>query len=98
MKNEYSTENFYEAAYLVYEKNRLVDAKRNGNNTVFLFEDNEKVINEVDKLFSMQALVEPLTYGSAIRSLKSIIHAQRAHTNSNSKANNNVTNKRKENK
>jgi len=98
MKNEYSTENFYEAAYLVYEKNRLVDAKRNGNNTVFLFEDNEKVINEVDKLFSMQASVEPLTYGSAIRSLKSIIHAQRAHTNSNSKVNNNVTNKRKENK
>ena len=93
MNNEYSTENFYEAAYLVYEKNRLVQAKRNGNNTIFLFEDNEKVKNEVDKFYSMQTAIDALSYGSAIRSVKSMIHALRAHTFSRSKVNNNGTNK-----
>ena len=93
MNNEYSTENFYEAAYLVYEKNRLVHAKRNGNNTIFMFEDNEKVKNEVDLFYSMQTAIDALGYGSAIRSVKSMIHALRAHTSSRSKVNNNGTNK-----
>lgn len=95
MNNEYSTENFYEAAYLVYEKNRLINAMRNGNNTIFLFEDNEKVQDEIDKFYSMQTEVDALNYGSAIRSVKSMIHALRAHTSSRSRINNNVNHKQK---
>jgi len=95
MNNEYSTENFYEAAYLVYEKNRLVHAKRNGNNTIFLFEDNEKVKDEVDKFYSMQTAIDALSYGSAIRSVKSMIHALRAHTTSRSRINKNANHKQR---
>ena len=94
MNNEYSTENFYEAAYLVYERNRLVHAKRNGNITIFLFEDNEKIKNEVDQFYSMQTEIDALSYGSAIRSVKSI-HALRAHTTSKPRINNHVNHKQR---
>ena len=93
MNNEYSTENFYEAAYLVLENNRLVNAKLVGRNTLFSFEDNERVKKGVDKFYSMQTEVDALNYGSSIRSMKSTIHALRAHSSSTSRINNYDNNK-----
>ncbi|MCB0749636.1 MAG: hypothetical protein KDC90_19420 [Ignavibacteriae bacterium] len=95
MNDEYSTENFYEAAYLVYEKNRLVNAKLIGKNTLFTFDNSEIVKQAVDKFYSMQTAIDALNYGSAIRSVKSMIHALRANTTSKSRINNNANHKQR---
>ncbi len=65
--------------------------------TEFEFAESNELKKEVEKFYTMKALVDPLTYGSAIRSIKSMIHAlKEAHTTSNSKGtNNNVINNRR---
>ncbi len=96
MNNEYSTEDFYLAAYLIYQKHKIVDTRLSGNNTLFTFNSDESMIKEIGKFYSMQTSIDALNYGSAIRSVKSMIHAlKRVNTSSNSWTINNANNKRK---
>ena len=96
MNNLYSTEDFYLAAYLVVLGNKIDDAVREGNHTVFFFKYNNLLKKAVDKFYSMQTSIDALSYGSAIRSVKSMIHALKsAHTTSNPRIINNANNNKR---
>jgi len=93
----YLTTDFYLAAYLFVNSNPIKNTKLIGRSTTeFEFEENDKLKTEVDKFYTMKALVDPLTYGSALRSIKSMIHAlKEAHTSNSTGTINNVTNNRR---
>jgi hypothetical protein len=71
----YSTKDFYAAGYLLAEGFKLVSHSRTGKITLFEFEGTQSVKEAVDKYFTMQTRVEPVAYGNALRSLKSILHS-----------------------
>ena len=71
----YSTKDFYAAGYLLAESFKLISHSRHGRITTFKFEGDQSVKEAADKYFTMQALVEPVAYGNALRSLKSILHS-----------------------
>lgn len=72
----YATRDFYLAAYLHFLGNDIMETKLvNPNTTVFEFENSTLLKQSIDKFYSMKALVDPLSFGSALRSIKTIIHA-----------------------
>ena len=72
----YSTRDFYLIAYLHYLGNKIADARLvNPNSTEFTFELNDKLQQGVEKFYSQNALVEPMSYGSSFRSIKNLIHS-----------------------
>ena len=91
----YLTTDFYLCAYLFVIGYRMESTKLISRTTTeFEFEENDKLKTEVEKFYTMKASVDPLTYGSALRSIKSMIHAlKEAHTTSISKGTNNVNHK-----
>ena len=97
----YVTTDFYLAAFLFVNGNRIKETNLISRSTTeFEFEESDELKKEVEKFYTMKALVEPLTYGSAIRSVKSMIHAlKETHTTSNSKGtiNNAINNRRNRN-
>ena len=101
MENPYLTTDFYLTAFLFTQGYRMKDTKLIGRATTeFEFAESNELKKEVEKFYTMKASVDPLTYGSAIRSIKSMIHAlKEAHTTSNSKGiNNYVTNNNRRNR
>lgn len=99
MQTMYSTQDFYLASYLFVLGNQINETRlANRNTTEFEFTDNKKLQQAIDKFYAMKATVDPLTYGSALRSIKSMIHALKdAHTPSNSRGlNNEFNNKHRE--
>ena len=92
----YKTTDFYLAAFLFVNGNRINETNLIGRSTTeFEFAESNELKKEVEKFYTMKASVDPLTYGSALRSIKSMIHAlKEAHTTSNSKGTtNNANNK-----
>jgi hypothetical protein len=80
MQNKYTSRDFYFSAYLLANGCRLQSHTRDRGITTFIFDvDNTKELSE--KYYSMRALIEPITYGNALKTLKSIIHC----TNTNSR-------------
>ncbi|MBT8387596.1 MAG: hypothetical protein KJO12_09320 [Ignavibacteria bacterium] len=71
----YSTKDFYAAGYLLAEGFKLISHSRIGRITTFEFEGNQSAKEAADKYFTMQTLVEPVSYGNALRLLKSILHS-----------------------
>lgn len=86
MNANYENRDFYLTAYLMASGFKLTGHSRSKNITTFIFEDTESLQDEINKYLSMQALVEPMAYGSAQRALKSVIHS----TNTNTEENTNV--------
>lgn len=87
MNKIYRNRDFYLSAFLISRGCPLIGHSReNQTITLFEFEETAELTKTVEQYYSMTASVEPMAYGAAIRSLKSVIHA----ANSNSKANNNV--------
>ena len=84
MQKTYSNRDFYLSAYLIAEGYKLTSHIRNEGITTFHFTADENIEEIIDSYYSMQALVSPLAYSSAIRSLKTVIHS----SNSNSINNN----------
>lgn len=81
MNKSYSNKDFYLSAYLISKGCPLIGHSReNQTTTVFEFSDTVELRNLIERYYSMTGVVEPMSYGAAIRSLKSIIHA--ANTNS----------------
>ena len=71
----YTTVNFYLCAYLLSTGMALTDHWKDGHQTVFGFDESAELDQRIQEYFSMQARVEPIAYGNAVRNLKSIIHA-----------------------
>lgn len=70
----YSSRDFYLSAFLMAGDILLYNHYRNGPITIFEFESTDKLRELVDSYYSDQAIVNPLRFGSSIRSLKSILH------------------------
>ena len=88
MKNKFTNRDFYFSAYLIANGCKLSSHTKDRGITTFIFDD-ERISELADNYYSMNALVEPIAFGNALKTLKSIIHSSDA----NSKGFNNSGNK-----
>ncbi len=73
--NTYTSRDFYLSAYLIATGNELAQyTKDAGNLTTFVFHNSQELQQHVRKFYALEALINPVVYGNALRSLKSIIH------------------------
>jgi len=72
---EYRTSDFYCTAFLVAQGLKPVSHKREGQQMVFLFDSSPALDDMVESYYGLRASVNPVAYGNAIRTLKSIVHA-----------------------
>ena len=73
--NTYSNRDFYMSSYLIAAGMQLKSYHKTNGITTFEFDNSEKLHNLVNNYYSMNAAVEPMAYGSAIKNLKSVIHS-----------------------
>ena len=72
----YATRDFYLASYLIDRGENYTNVYlANHNTTEFLFEQSKKLIEYVEGFYTQKALVNPMSYGNTLRSVKSIIHS-----------------------
>jgi hypothetical protein len=81
----YLTKDFYLSSYLISNGCKLIDNIVDDGVTTFEFETNNEIKKIIGNYYSLKSKVEPMAYGQAIRTLKSVIHASK----SNSKSENN---------
>jgi len=82
MQNLIKLRDFYLAAYLVATGIKLHSAESVPGGTLFIFADNASSKTEVEQYYSMSAMVEPVSYGTAIKNLKSIVHKNKTKSES----------------
>ena len=75
MTNNYTSRDFYLAAYLVASGIELSKHERIDGLTTFYFYNSQALQNLVNDFYALKAVVNPVTYGNALRNLKTIIHA-----------------------
>ena len=75
MENLYESKDFYLAGYLMCSGVHMLSNKKTGQQTIFVFDNDGAVQNLIDKYYRMEARINPVTYGQALRNLKSIIHS-----------------------
>jgi hypothetical protein len=92
MQITYSNKDFYLSAYLVSEGFELLEYSRDQGFTTFTFTETMELQEALRKFHSLSAKTEPVRYGNAIKSLKTLIHSGQL---SNSKSNNYNANKQK---
>lgn len=80
----YSNRDFYLSSYLIAAGMQLKSFHKTNGITTFEFDNSENLQQLVNKYYSMNAPVNAMSYGSAIKNLKSVIHA-----NTYTKSNNN---------
>ena len=90
MKNKFTNRDFYFSAFLIANGQKLLSHTRESGITTFMFEDNKEIAELSSRYYSLNALVEPMSYGNALKTLKSIIHS----TNTNTRIYNNEPSKR----
>ena len=97
----YNTRDFYLVSYLFLLGNQIREARLvNRNTTEFSFRVNDKLKEEVDNFYSQNASVNPMSYGSSFRSVKSIVHSLKSGyvpSTSNPEALNNENNNKQRN-
>lgn len=72
----YKTQDFYLTAFLMSKDCILRDSyKVAKNKTEFVFDNNGKLKDLVEKYYSMQAKIEVMNFTSKLRILKSIVHS-----------------------
>ena len=74
MKNNFNTKDFYLTAFLLASGFKLLGHSKNAGLTTFEFDDTAKLNNAIVTYYGFSSTVEPITYGNAMRTLKSIIH------------------------
>ena len=84
MQKTYANKDFYISSYLIAEGFELADYFRENGFTTFIFVETDDLIEAIRKFHSLSALIEPVRYGNAIKSLKTLIHSEKI---SNSKSN-----------
>jgi len=78
----YSSKDFYLSSYLIANGCNLIDNIVEDRVTTFVFENNVEVKKLIGNYYSLKSRVEPLAYGQAIRTLKSVIHASKTNAKS----------------
>jgi hypothetical protein len=85
MSNIYSCKDFYLASFLVASGCKLSSHTRAGTVTTFHFQNSSDLEKLVDSYFAFQATVNPLVYGHAMRTVKTLFHSlTNEHDNENS--------------
>ena len=94
MNNKYSTDDFYFAAFMMHSNFILVNHYKENGKTIFVF-DTRKGLNNLDQeYYQMQASIEPISYASKIRILKSLIHSSSYKYTNKDRINNETINNR----
>lgn len=88
MEQYYKHRNFYLGAFLISKGYEMVSHNKQNGLTTFVFINCDKLQNDVKNYYSMKGIIDALSYSSAIRSLKSVIHSSDTHTNPKGKINN----------
>ena len=81
----YTNRDIYCSSYLIAAGMQLKSFHRTNGITTFEFDNSEKLQDLVQEYYSMNAFINAMQYGSAIKNLKSVIHS---NTNSKSIYNN----------
>lgn len=84
--NAYTNRDFYLSSFLIASGEELKSYTKQNGLTTFIFNETDRLETLVKKYYSMNAAVEPMKFGAAIKNLKSVIHS--ANTNSKSYNNN----------
>jgi len=72
----YATRDFYLASYLITEGENYADVHlANHNTTEFLFLQSKELRGLVENFYTQKALINLMSYGNTLRSVKSIIHS-----------------------
>ena len=78
--NTYLSKDFYLSSYLIANGCNLFDNIVEDGVTTFVFEENDEVKKLIGNYYSLKSKVEPMAYGQAIRTLKSVIHASKTNS------------------
>ncbi len=71
----YTNRDFYLSSYLIATGIQLKSYHRTNGITTFEFDNSDKLHDLVQEYYSMNASVNAMAYGSAIKNLKSVIHS-----------------------
>ena len=71
----YTNRDFYLSSYLLASGMRLKSFHKTNGITTFEFDNSEKLQDLIKDYYSMNAFVNAMQYGSAIKNLKSVIHS-----------------------
>jgi hypothetical protein len=69
------TRDFYLASFLIASTVKLQSHNKINGTTIFNFPNDDKTNDAINSYYSMSATIEPISYGNAIKSLKSIVHS-----------------------
>ncbi len=78
----YKIKDFYLSSYLIANSCNLIDNIVEDEVTTFVFEKNDELKILIGNYYSLKSRVEPMAYGQAIRTLKSVIHASKTNSKS----------------
>jgi hypothetical protein len=78
----YTSKDFYLSSYLIANGCDLLDNIVEDGVTTFVFENNDEIKKLIGNYYSLKSRVEPLAFGQAIRTLKSVIHASKTNSKS----------------
>jgi hypothetical protein len=74
--NQYTSRDFYLSAYLLAVGNSLETYQKDyTGKTTFVFRSTPELNKQIQEFYALEALVNPVEYGNALRNLKSMIHA-----------------------
>lgn len=82
MMKTYSSKDFYLSSFLIANDCNLIENIVDNGVTSFVFELNDEVKKLIGNYYSLKSRVEPMAYGQAIRTLKSVIHASKSNAKS----------------
>ena len=71
----YTNRDFYLSSYIIASGIRLKSYHKTNGITTFEFYNSEKLQELINAYYSMNASVNAMAYGSAIKNLKSVIHS-----------------------
>ena len=75
MTKKYQSKDFYLAAFLIASGATLLGYEKSAGLTNFEFEETDTLNSLIQKYYGFKAIVNPVTYGNALRTLKTIIHS-----------------------
>ncbi len=76
----YKSKDFYLSSYLIANGCNLIDNIVEDEVSTFVFEKNDELKILIGNYYSLKSRVEPMAYGQAIRTLKSVIHASKSNS------------------
>jgi hypothetical protein len=79
----YSCKDTNLAAYLIVSGCAMTGFTRVDKLTMFEFAQTDRINDLVSQYYSLKATVNPLTYGNALRSIRTIIHSEKSRNHAN---------------